>query len=45
MALLDLGIEIIASLESSGDEVRTIFMDQDFKKRTVLHLITYNGYE
>ena len=20
-------------------------MDQDFKKRTVLHLITYNGYE
>ena len=49
MSLLDLGIEIIASLDSSTShntsEVRTIFMDQDFKSRTVLHLITYNGYE
>ena len=46
MALLDLGIEIIASLDSKLEaEVRPMFMDQDFKDRTVLHLITYNGYE
>lgn len=44
MALLDLGVEIIASLENMK-KVRTIFMDQDFKNRTVLNLITYNGYE
>lgn len=26
------------------DQVEAIFMDQDFKNRTVLHIITYNGY-
>jgi len=24
--------------------IRPIFMDTDFKNRTVLHLITYNGF-
>lgn len=43
MSLLDLGIEIIDGLDMP--DVRTIFMDQDFKNRTVLNLITYNGYE
>ena len=40
--LLDLGEKLIENMEPSS--VRPIFMDIDFKNRTVLHLITYNGY-
>lgn len=42
LALLDLGCNIVGELEK--DHVETIFMDQDFRNRTVLHLITYNQY-
>ena len=41
-SLLDLGSSIIGEMEK--DHVEAIFMDQDFKNRTVLHIITYNGY-
>ena len=40
--LLDLGAKLIENMEEIS--VRPIFMDNDFKERTVLHLITYNGY-
>ena len=41
-SLLDLGNSIVGEMEK--DQVEAIFMDQDFKNRTVLHIITYNGY-
>ena len=40
--LLDLGDCIVSDMEKGS--VRRIFMDLDFKNRTVLHLITYNGF-
>jgi hypothetical protein len=41
-ALLDLGRNIVD--EMNKDNIETIFMDTDFKSRTVLHLITYNKF-
>ena len=42
-ALLDLGSCIVGDMEK--DSIRKIYMDLDFKNQTVLHLITYNGFE
>lgn len=40
--LLNLGENIVGNMV--GESVRPIFMDLDFKNRTVLHLITQNGF-
>lgn len=40
-SLLELGENIVGEMRK--EVVEQIFMDQDFKNRTVLHLITYNG--
>jgi hypothetical protein len=40
--LLDLGNNIIGNMDEGV--VRPMFMDIDFKNRTVLNLICYNGY-
>ena len=40
--LLSLGSSIVGAL--IDESVEPIFLDQDFKNRTVLHIITYNGY-
>ena len=41
--LLDLGASVVDDI-GEDDTIESIFMDHDFKNRTVLHLITYNGY-
>lgn len=40
--MLDLGSKLIENM--AEESVRPMFMDTDFKDRTVLHLITYSGY-
>lgn len=41
-ALLDLGSAVIGDM--ADESIRPVFMDKDFMNRTVLHIITYNGY-
>ena len=43
-ALQTLGNEIIAGMKSDKPYIEEIFMDKDFKDRTVLHLISYNNF-
>jgi hypothetical protein len=40
--LLTLGGQIVGDMKKSS--ISPVFMDYDFKDRTVLHLITYEGF-
>jgi len=43
--MLSLGNKIIENIEEDGDNIYQIFMDTDFKDRTVFNLITTFAYE
>ena len=43
-AIQTLGNEIIAGMKKDKPYIEELFMDKDFKDRTVLHLISYNNF-
>lgn len=42
--MLALGTSIVGEMNTDKDLIKTVFMDIDFKDRTVLHLICHNTY-